>query len=167
MFGIGGMEFVLILIVALVVLGPDHLPRVMRTLGKTVGDLRRASTEFQRTMNTEMAQNELSQGEDTAKITDAPKTTDAAHALPYAEPATATEAVVCPSPPAIKRTRKAPSPRIKRSKAPEPKPSPPPMPEVRHKAATGPARTAARRQAAAPLPLRRRGFPPPPNGESQ
>lgn len=165
MFGIGGMEFVLILIVALVVLGPDHLPRVMRTLGKTVGDLRRASTEFQRTMNTEMAQHELSQAEDTAKITGTTKTTDTAHALPYAEPAATAETVVPSPPPSIRRTRKAPSPRIKRPKAPEPEPTPPPAPEVQRKAATGPARTAARRQATAARPLRRRGTPS--NGENQ
>lgn len=165
MFGIGGMEFVLILIVALVVLGPDHLPRVMRTLGKTVGDLRRASTEFQRTMNTEMAQQELSQAEDTAKIAETAKTTDTAHALPYAESAATAEAVV-PSPPrSARRVRKAPSPRIKRPRAPEPEPTPPPIAEVQRKAATGPARTSARRQAAAARPLLRRSIPS--NGENQ
>ena len=167
MFGIGGMEFVLILIVALVVLGPDHLPCVMRTLGKTVGDLRRASTEFQRTMNTEMAQHELSQAEDTAKIAETTKITDTAHALPYAEPAATAEAVA-PSPaPSIRRTRKAPSPRIKRLKTPKPEPTPPPppTPEVHHKAATGPARTSARRRAAAARPLLRRSIPS--NGENQ
>lgn len=55
MFNLGGMEILAILVVALVVLGPDKLPRVMRTVGKAVGQLRRASTEFQRTMNTELA----------------------------------------------------------------------------------------------------------------
>ena len=52
---IGGLEILVILVVALLVLGPDHLPRVMRTVGKAVGELRRVSTEFQRTVNTELA----------------------------------------------------------------------------------------------------------------
>ena len=150
MFGIGGMELVLILIVALVVLGPDHLPRVMRTLGKTVGDLRRASTEFQRTMNTEIAQHELSQSDAAAKAA------DPTHALPLPEAPSPSPAVPDAAVPATsaRRTRKAPCPRIKRPKLqePEPEPTPPPAPEAQRKApafSAGPARTAARRQAAA------------------
>ena len=52
---IGGAEILLILVVALVVLGPDHLPKVMRTVGRAVGQMRRVSTEFQRTLNTELS----------------------------------------------------------------------------------------------------------------
>ena len=59
MFNLGGMEILVILVVALLVLGPDKLPSVMRTIGKAVGELRRASTEFQRTMNTEIRPDEL------------------------------------------------------------------------------------------------------------
>ncbi|MDL2271462.1 Sec-independent protein translocase protein TatB [Desulfovibrio sp. OttesenSCG-928-I05] len=58
---IGGLEILVILVVALLVLGPDHLPRFMRTAGKTVGQLRRMSTEFQRTMNVELALEEQPQ----------------------------------------------------------------------------------------------------------
>ena len=54
MFGIGPGELVVILIVALVVLGPEKLPAVARTLGRLTGELRRMSTEFQRTMNMEI-----------------------------------------------------------------------------------------------------------------
>lgn len=46
MFGIGPEELVLVLIVALLVLGPERLPRVARDVGKIVGDLRRTSDEF-------------------------------------------------------------------------------------------------------------------------
>jgi Tat protein translocase TatB subunit len=46
MFGIGPEELVLVLIVALLVLGPERLPRVARDVGKVVGDLRRTSDEF-------------------------------------------------------------------------------------------------------------------------
>ena len=51
MFNLGGAEILVILVVALLVLGPDKLPNVMRKVGKAVGELRRASTEFQRTMH--------------------------------------------------------------------------------------------------------------------
>ena len=54
MFNLGGMELLVIMAVALLVLGPDKLPSVMRKVGKTVGELRKASTDFQRTMNTEL-----------------------------------------------------------------------------------------------------------------
>ena len=54
MFNLGGMEILVIVVVALLVLGPEKLPKVMRTIGKTVGDLRRASTEFQRSVSLEI-----------------------------------------------------------------------------------------------------------------
>jgi TatA/E family protein of Tat protein translocase len=56
MFGsIGIGEILVILAVALLVLGPDKLPGVMRSAGKILGDLRRASGEFQRTFNADIA----------------------------------------------------------------------------------------------------------------
>jgi len=46
MFGIGTGELLLILVVALIVLGPERMPRVARDIGKVVGDLRRTSDEL-------------------------------------------------------------------------------------------------------------------------
>jgi Tat protein translocase TatB subunit len=46
MFGIGPEELILVLVVALLVLGPERLPRVARDVGRVVGDLRRTSDEF-------------------------------------------------------------------------------------------------------------------------
>jgi len=46
MFGIGPEELMLIAIVALLVLGPERMPKVMRDVGKVVGDLRRTSDEL-------------------------------------------------------------------------------------------------------------------------
>lgn len=54
MFGIGGTELLVILVVALVVIGPKSLPQIARTLGRAMGEFRRVSTEFQRTLNTEI-----------------------------------------------------------------------------------------------------------------
>ena len=46
MFGIGPEELMLIAVLALLVLGPERLPKVMRDMGRIVGDLRRTSDEL-------------------------------------------------------------------------------------------------------------------------
>lgn len=58
MFGIGSTELLVILVVALIVLGPKSLASISRTLGKAMGEFRRVSTDFQRTLNAEVAQEE-------------------------------------------------------------------------------------------------------------
>ncbi len=52
--GVGGTELLLIVLVALLVLGPEHLPRIMRTVGKFTSEFRRISTDIQRTINAEI-----------------------------------------------------------------------------------------------------------------
>jgi TatA/E family protein of Tat protein translocase len=55
MFGsIGGPELILILIIALVVFGPRKLPEMGRSLGKMMMEFRRASSDFQRTIEQEV-----------------------------------------------------------------------------------------------------------------
>ncbi|MDR2744844.1 MAG: Sec-independent protein translocase protein TatB [Desulfovibrio sp.] len=58
MFGIGSTELLVILLVALIVLGPKSLAGIARTMGKAMGEFRRISTDFQRTLNAEAAQEE-------------------------------------------------------------------------------------------------------------
>lgn len=56
MFGIGSTELLVILVVALIVLGPKSIPQIAKTIGKVMGEFRRVSTEFQRTINVELEQ---------------------------------------------------------------------------------------------------------------
>jgi sec-independent protein translocase protein TatB len=46
MFGIGMPELMLIFALALLVFGPKELPKIARTIGKAMGELRRASDEL-------------------------------------------------------------------------------------------------------------------------
>ena len=46
MFGIGMQEMLLILVVALIVIGPKKLPDLAKTLGKAMGELKRATAEL-------------------------------------------------------------------------------------------------------------------------
>lgn len=67
MFGIGSTEFIVILLVALLVLGPKSLAKISRTVGKYMGEFRRVSTEFQRTLNVEAAEEERKEAKEAVK----------------------------------------------------------------------------------------------------
>ncbi len=53
MFGIGTTEVLLILVVALLVIGPSKLPDVARALGKGMAEFRRMSSDVKRTIDYE------------------------------------------------------------------------------------------------------------------
>ena len=55
MFGsIGGTELLLIMVVALLVFGPRKLPQLGRTIGKAMGEFRRASHDFRNSLEREI-----------------------------------------------------------------------------------------------------------------
>lgn len=102
MFGIGSTELIVILLVALIVLGPKNLAGISRTLGRIMGEFRRVSTDFQRTLNAEAAADDLrekeekrkkelaaSQATQPAAMTDAMAQAEASSAKPEAKSANA------------------------------------------------------------------------------
>ena len=55
MFGsLGTMELVVILVIALVVFGPRKLPELGRSLGKSLGEFKRASNDLRNTLEEEI-----------------------------------------------------------------------------------------------------------------
>lgn len=51
MFDVGWTELLVIAVVAIIVVGPKDLPRMLRAFGQTVGKMRRMANEFQSTFN--------------------------------------------------------------------------------------------------------------------
>jgi TatA/E family protein of Tat protein translocase len=58
MFGLGVPELLFIMVLALLIFGPKRLPEVGKLLGRGMSEFRRATTELQRSINVELAQQE-------------------------------------------------------------------------------------------------------------
>ncbi len=54
LFGIGPIELLVILVLALIVFGPNKLPEIARSLGKALSELRRTSQEVTNTVMREL-----------------------------------------------------------------------------------------------------------------
>lgn len=60
MFGPLGMpEIIMIFIVGLLLFGPRKMPQIGRSIGRALGEFRRASNEFKRTVEDEVAAEEI------------------------------------------------------------------------------------------------------------
>ena len=59
MFDIGWSELLVIAVVAIIVVGPKDLPRMMRTFGSYAGKLRRMAADFQRQFDDAMREAEI------------------------------------------------------------------------------------------------------------
>jgi TatA/E family protein of Tat protein translocase len=59
MFGIGPLELVVILVVALLVFGPKRVPELARTVGRGLAEFRRASQDLRQTLALDELQQDL------------------------------------------------------------------------------------------------------------
>ncbi|MCV6577400.1 MAG: Sec-independent protein translocase protein TatB [Cohaesibacter sp.] len=59
MFDIGWSEILVVVIITILVVGPKELPGLLRTIGKTVGNLRRMAGDFQHQFNDALKEAEL------------------------------------------------------------------------------------------------------------
>ncbi len=58
MFGIGTSEILIILLIALLILGPKEIPKVARTIGRGLRELQRAKDDLSKTIEFEMNEEE-------------------------------------------------------------------------------------------------------------
>jgi sec-independent protein translocase protein TatB len=102
MFGIGMQELLLILVIALIILGPKKLPDVAKALGKAMNEFKRATSDLKESLDVDHSLNTVK------------KSFDAMNDTPPAEGAAASD----PGPSAVKPP--SPSPEEAAPKTPEP-----------------------------------------------
>jgi Tat protein translocase TatB subunit len=86
MGNVGGGEIVVILLAALLILGPNKLPDAARQLGRAIGELRKVTSGFQREL------------QDALKDTDTPARATPAASTPSSVPASSVPASSVPAP---------------------------------------------------------------------
>jgi sec-independent protein translocase protein TatA len=88
---IGAPELIIILVIALLILGPGKLPEVGSSLGKSIREFRKASTDIQESVKVDV---------DTSPLPATPAPSATAPAAPAAAVAAAVAAQPAESPPA-------------------------------------------------------------------
>jgi len=92
MFGSIGMpELIIIFMIALIIFGPRKLPELGRSLGKSLGEFKRASNELRNTLDEEIRLEEQ-------RVTEPPRRAEAAVTPPPVEPS-----IVEPHPESVPR----------------------------------------------------------------
>jgi sec-independent protein translocase protein TatA len=107
MFGtIGGPELFLIFVIALIVFGPTKLPEIGRSIGRMMVEFKKATSEFQQTVEREIEADKLkSFMESPVTIPEPPKPLPpSAEAAPSSAPVAPQEATQAPQEPTVSRT---------------------------------------------------------------
>lgn len=74
MFGSIGMpELIIILVIALIIFGPRKLPELGKSLGRSLSEFKKASTDLQNTLEQEIKIEEQKDSETKAKPAESPK----------------------------------------------------------------------------------------------
>ncbi len=85
MFGIGMPELLLILAVALIVIGPKKLPDLARSLGRAMGEFKKATAELKESIQIDSELKEVKQAFDEMNAPGAKQAAETRDALPEGE----------------------------------------------------------------------------------
>ena len=86
MFGIGMPVMIIILVIALIVIGPHKLPELAKSLGKGLAEFKKASEGFQRSVQEEANKAENSVKDPVPQVKDAPVAAEPVATQATAEP---------------------------------------------------------------------------------
>lgn len=181
MLDMGWMEILVIGVIALIVVGPKDLPRMLRTLGQYTGKLRGMAREFQRSMDDAAREADMNEFKDikgalddvrsiqndtkrgiSKALTDAEKTIDRAVDLDEAAADTKSE-TPSETPEKLEPTQPMPKPASPTSAIPKPDPAPTVAPTTAPAAAPTTAPTTTQNPAA-PAPASNDKTTPPKTG---
>jgi Tat protein translocase TatB subunit len=85
MFGIGMPEMILILAVALIVIGPKKLPDLAKSMGRALGEFRKAATDFKESMEIDTQLKDVKKAFDTKELMAKPESKSSADSPPEGE----------------------------------------------------------------------------------
>ncbi|MEE9519729.1 MAG: Sec-independent protein translocase protein TatB [bacterium] len=92
MFGIGMQELLIVLVIALIILGPKKLPEMARTLGRAFAELQRATQDLRSSVDFDVEEGEDEEPEEEPAEDDLPPAPgDPNEAFEHPEPGEAEE----------------------------------------------------------------------------